>query len=294
MTSSKGKRQLVFDSKKGYVDLPFTVACGQCIGCRLERSRQWSVRLVNEAQLHELKCFVTLTYDDEHLPEGQTLVKQHFQHFMMRLRKHHATNNPGAKIRYFHCGEYGETTNRPHYHAILFGVDFTDKKPHSKNAQGDQLYISELLTKIWGFGNTLIGSVTPETCAYTARYLLKKVTGKNSADHYRYVLPSTGEIIQRQPEYITMSLKPGIGSEWYAKFKSDVFPSDTVVQKGKAQLPPRYYTRKLETEDPETHKKIQLQRSKRAVQYRGDNTPQRLADKELCRKSKIRQLQRKL
>lgn len=289
-----GKRQLVFDTKKGYADLPVTVACGQCIGCRLERARQWQVRLMHEANLHELKCFITLTYDDEHLPYGQTLVKNDFQTFMRRLRKEHAKNNNNAKIRFFHCGEYGEKNGRPHYHAILFGIHFADKRKHSTNEQGDTLYTSETLSRIWGKGHCLIGAVSAETCGYTARYILKKVTGKQAKEHYQYIVPETGEVIHKQPEYITMSLKPGIGYGWYERFKTDVFPADRVVQKGKEQLPPSYYTRLLEKEDEQTLKKIKLKRLTRAAKYKADQTPERLADRETVKRSKLKQLSRNL
>jgi len=244
--------------------------------------------------MHDLKCFITLTYADEHLPYGHTLVKRDFQLFMKRLRKEHDLNNEDAKIRFFHCGEYGETTKRPHYHAILFGIDFADKKKHSENARGEILYKSSTLDRIWGKGHCLIGAVTPESCGYVARYILKKITGKQAKEHYQYIVPETGELIIKEPEYITMSRRPGIGSDWYEQFKSDVFPSDTVIQKGKEGLPPRFYTRRLEKENPELHKKIIMKRQIRASRHKEDSTPQRLKDRETVKLSKIKQLSRNL
>ena len=82
-----GKRSIVFDSSLGFMDMPVEFACGQCIGCRIERSRQWAIRCVHEAQLYEANCFITLTYAPEHLPKNGSLVLEHFQKFMKRLRK---------------------------------------------------------------------------------------------------------------------------------------------------------------------------------------------------------------
>ena len=116
--SSTGKRKIVFNPRDALRDMPVTVPCGQCIGCRLERSRQWAVRCIHEASLHEDNCFITLTYDDAHLPTDLSLNVSHFQKFMKRLRKRF-----GEGIRFFHCGEYGENFGRPHYHACLFTSD---------------------------------------------------------------------------------------------------------------------------------------------------------------------------
>src|SRR3954449_8205389 len=89
----------------------FSLPCGQCIGCRLERSRQWAMRCVHENKMHPRSSFVTLTYDDKNIPPAGSLSKRDFQLFMKRLRK--SQSNP---LRFFACGEYGETTHRPHYH----------------------------------------------------------------------------------------------------------------------------------------------------------------------------------
>jgi len=288
-TTQRGKRKVVFSAAAGFPELPVTVPCGQCIGCALERSRQWGVRLMHEKQMHDLSIFVTLTYSDENLPEGETLVKAHFQNFMKRLRKFH-----GSKIRYFHCGEYGETTRRPHYHAILFGIDFADKTQHSKNPRGETLYKSETLDKIWTHGHCLIGSVTTESCNYVARYIMKKVTGDKAENHYTMLNTVTGEIHKQLPEYISMSLKPGIGASWYAKYFKDVFPSDTVIANGKEQLPPKYYLKLLARQNPKAETKIKGKRIKRAKKHSADSTPERLRARLTCRQAKISNLTRTL
>lgn len=166
------KRSVVFNTRDGVQDETVTFACGQCIGCRLERSRQWAIRCVHEASQHERNCFVTLTYDDKHLPADRSLKLRHFQNFMKKLRKKY-----GAGIRFFHCGEYGEKFRRPHYHALIFNHDFDDKILWSKN-RGSPLYISESLDSLWEFGFATIGDVTFESAAYVARYITKKVNGE--------------------------------------------------------------------------------------------------------------------
>lgn len=233
--------------------------------------------------------FVTLTYDDKHLPADGGLNKQHFQKFMKRLRKRH-----GAPIRYFHCGEYGDETKRPHYHAILFGVDFSDKKAWSRNAQGDTIYQSDTLDAIWGYGQCRIGSVTFETAAYTARYILKKVTGEAAAAHYARVDPETGEIYSIQSEYITMSLKPAIGADWYRRFKTDVFPDDTVIMRGRELKPPRYYFQILQKEDEAAATSIKFRRVRSANRHKENNTPERLRVRREVKEAQISTLKRNL
>ena len=122
LNAETGKRPVVFNPRDGFYDQPVDLPCGQCIGCRLERSRQWAIRCVHEASLHERNCFITLTYRDECLPTNGSLDLDAFQKFMKRLRRRF-----GEGVRFFHCGEYGENFGRPHYHAILFNLDFSDK-----------------------------------------------------------------------------------------------------------------------------------------------------------------------
>jgi len=269
--------------------MPIEVRCGQCIGCRLDRSRQWAVRIMNEAQLHENSVFVTLTYSPENLPPGATLRKRDFQLFMKRLRKHY-----GQPVRYFHCGEYGEQLRRPHYHAVLFGVHFDDQELLKTTPAGNKLYRSETLDRLWGHGHASVGALTFESAAYTARYILKKVLGESAEKHYQRVELSTGEIIQLEPEYVTMSLKPGIGSTWYDQFKGDVFPSDFMVIQGKKQAVPMYYKRRLECENPKLATDLKWNRVRRAKQYRHDQTPSRLRVREEVTLSRSNQSQRNL
>jgi hypothetical protein len=206
---------------------------------------------MHEAQLWPSNAFITLTYAPEHLPDNESLVYDHFQRFMKRLRKRLS----GVKsiqvdgvdvfpIRFYMCGEYGENFGRPHYHACLFNVDFPDKKFLTKTKSGDTLYTSEILTKLWPYGISSIGDVNFQSAAYVARYIMKKITGDAAFSHYNKV-DSDGVIISRTPEFTRMSLKPGIGAGWFDKFHSDVFPHDHVIVKGKECSVPRYYTRMI-------------------------------------------------
>lgn len=276
--------------KRGFADLTVTVACGRCIGCRLDRSRDWATRCVHEAQLHEDSCFATLTYEHDHLPPGGTLRPRDFQLFMKRLRKARL-----SKIRYFHCGEYGETSGRPHYHALLFGVTFPDRKLCSS---GDfPLYSSAELDRIWGLGACKIGQVTHDSAAYCARYVMKKVTGDLAPDHYRYTDPDTGEVFDLHQEYATMSRRPGLGADWLRKFGSDVFPDDFCATRDGGQVPvPVYYDKLLGREDPAALERIKAQRLARALEpkQRQNSTPARLTVREEVKKSAISQLRRKL
>ena len=226
----------------------FNLPCGQCIGCRLNYSRQWAIRCVHEAQMHEENCFITLTFNDEALnlrKNPLSLDVEEFQKFMKRLR-----NKVGNKVRFFHCGEYGEKNGRPHYHALLFGYDFPDKKLWSKR-DDVMLYTSQQLQDLWPHGFVTIGNMNFHTAAYVARYIMKKQTGENSEEHYTRWDPLTGEGSQIKPEYCTMSRRPGIGATWLEKYKADVYPHDYVVINGHKVKPPRFYDKQLPEDEYE-------------------------------------------
>jgi len=266
-------------SRSMSMGLPMTVPCGRCIGCRLERSRQWAVRCMHEASLYEDNCFITLTYSEKYLPPGGSLLKSDFQKFMKRLRRRFSSSS----IRFYHCGEYGENTFRPHYHALLFNFDFVDKVLWSERGSF-RVYRSAVLEDLWSLGRSEIGSVTFESAAYVARYITKKVTGDNAESHYR-VVDSDGVIVDRLPEYSTMSLRPGIGKGWYDKFKSDVYPSDEVIVGGRPSLPPKYYDSLLYKEDSDVAALVKRRRAfRRSLE---DETPARLEVREVCTRSRL-------
>lgn len=287
---------IVFDEVRhgAHVTQWLHVPCGQCDGCRLERARQWAVRCMHEASLHEHNSFITLTYDDTHVPDD--LDYEHFQLFMKRLRKRFSKQS----IRFFMCGEYGDLHDRPHFHACLFGFDFADKVYFRTTSSGSKIYTSRTLDSLWSdkgggsIGFATVGSVTFDSAGYVARYSLKKGVGRGSDLDYEYIDYETGEVLRRSKEFVHMSLKPGIGKGFYDKWKSDLFPRDQCVINGVATKPPQYYYKKLREEDPESHEDIGWRRAERALEKKADNTQERLEVKEKVLKAKIKFLRRDL
>lgn len=262
------------------------VSCGQCTGCRLERSRQWAVRITHEAQMHEANSFLTLTYDDAHLPPDLSLRIRDFQLFMKRLRKWRANEDKVAnkepyRLRFFHCGEYGDLRSRPHYHACLFGEDFSSDRKHFKGSAENKLYTSKLLDTLWGHGYAVIGNLTFDSAAYVARYCMKKITGPKSVEHYN----------GRKPEYTSMSRRPGIGKPWLDKYKSDVYPDDFVISKGNKAQPPKYYDGQYQLENPTVMAEIKKRREERNADD-PNNHPDRLLVRETVAKARLNQSNR--
>lgn len=278
-----------FSERKGSDILrTLSLPCGRCVGCRLERSRQWAVRCLHESKSHRSNCFITLTYDPEFLPEDWSLDYVVFQKFLKRMRKRL------GPFRYYMCGEYGEDFGRPHYHACIFGLDFDDKVLISDRA-GTKLYNSATLRSLWGFGNVSIGELNFETAAYTARYIMKKITGDAAKEHYRFVVPATGEIVERMPEFCHMSLKPGIGADWLDKFHKDVYRFDYVVVRGRESKPPRYYDRRFsEKIDADRFEEIAQARIMDSVSRSADNTTARLRVKAKVAEARISSFKRSL
>ena len=268
----------------------FNLPCGQCIGCRLEYSRQWAVRCVHEAQMHEENCFITLTFNNDALKERRnpySLDKTEFQKFMKRVRKKYA-----HKIRFFHCGEYGEKNNRPHYHALMFGHDFRDKKLWSVSG-GNRLYISEELQELWPYGFNTIGEVNFETAAYTARYVMKKHKGDDVVEKYQ-ITDEDGVIWDRIPEYCTMSRRPGIAKTWYEKYGwSDCHKHDYVVVNGHETRPPRFYDKLCDEKQFEKIKQKRIEEAPEPI-INYDENMDRLWVKEELKKISLDRSARKL
>ena len=204
--------------------------CGKCQYCRQMRAREWAQRCMNESKYHEKNCFITLTYDNEHLPENSSLIKKDLQDFFKRLRKYLSTKEAGdSKIKYYACGEYGGNTDRPHYHALIFGYDFEDKEIRV-NKHGQQRHHSETLVKIWQKGSIVdVGTVTFDSANYVAGYIHKKIFGKDADSYYG----------NRLPEFNLMS--KGIGKQYYEEYKEEMFPSGYCVINGVKTNPPKYY-----------------------------------------------------
>lgn len=280
-----GKKKMFFGDNPpasgGGFSTKINVPCGQCIGCRLAHSKEWAIRCMHESKMHESSYFLTLTYDNEHLPVDMSLDRPHFTRFLKRLRKRFGS------FRYFACGEYGEINLRPHYHAIIFGIDFPDKVIHSRS-RNLTLWRSPALEELWQDGFSTIGSVTFESCAYVARYVTKKVNGSQKSEHYG----------DRSPEFSAMSLKPGIGYSFLVKYLDDIYNTDTVILRNNMKCkPPRYYDKCLELIDPERYSLIKSQR----LQYLLDNPDSgtlddslRLSQRHDFKLAQFKQLVRKL
>lgn len=203
-------------------------------------------------------AFITLTYAPEHLPSGGGLVHKHFQQFMKELRRDIAPH----RVRFLMCGEYGEKLQRPHYHACIFGWDFPDQYLCGRK-NGQDLYRSPQLERLWRRGISTVGSVTFQSAGYVARYIFKKKIGNDSEFHY--INQDTGEILPT--EYVKASNRPGLGYYWFQKYgMTDCFPHDRIVWGGNEYRVPRYYDKLLEEADPDLFATVKAKRVERAKQ----------------------------
>lgn len=259
---------------------PISLPCGNCIGCRADTAEQWAVRCAHECQMHEASSFITLTYSDEYLPSDYSLSKPVFQNFMKRLRFDLA-----GKVRFFAAGEYGEQNFRPHYHALIFGWDFHADRKLWKNTKDGPLWTSEQLTRLWPFGFSTLGQANYKTANYCTQYMFDKRGGAQATDRYLRTHPISQEIVRVEPEFSLKSTRPGLGSTWFDKFKSDVFPSDFLIVEGRHVQVPRYYQLKLTEEE---RLKIEKQRlRKRHPERRWNKTPERLKVRHFIHASRV-------
>ena len=256
------------------------IPCGQCIECRLNKSREWAVRMMLEAKYHESSYFVTLTYDNDHVPisyygdpdtgEAQvslTLKFEDLRSFWKQLRRKLSYRGL-PKIRYYACGEYGSETHRPHYHAIIFGLQLDDLEPDRKSRLGHQYYRSEFLADTWKHGFVGVSPISFETCAYVARYVTKKWTGDYAEfyDHFNIL-----------PEFSTMSRRPGIAWQYFDEHKDDIYEFDEInlslINMGKTVKPPRYFDKLYDVEEPV--KMALIKENREDVAYLADQLRQR-------------------
>lgn len=253
-----------------------------------------AVRCVHEASLYERNSFVTLTYAPEKI-QTYSLVYKDYQDFAKRLRAR------GVKFRYFMCGEYGEQNFRPHFHALLFGWRPPDLVRFKELGTGDVVYTSEFLDEVWGHGHTNVGQVSLNSAQYVARYAQKSVTGAD--EHWKRrdvtkhgVCVETGECWLQVPEFVRMSLKPGIGAEWFSRYHRDVYGSqsepalDRVVHEGRQFKPPKYYDTLLSRLEAGEYRLeyVKFRRELEALR-RGDSelTPARLLQREAVAKARL-------
>lgn len=256
--------------------------CGNCIGCRITKTKEWQSRCVHEAAQHEISSFITLTYREEFY--RPSLEYGDFQKFIRRLRKERGSKT----TRFFMSGEYGEEGDRPHFHALLFGIGFTDRTIWKTTRAGYRLYRSAELEKLWPVGHSSIGEVTPASAAYCAGYAIKKVGGDLADTHYLRVDKRTGEEVLVEPEFARMSLKPGIGQGFLEKYGSDIYRDDAVVIEGRQQPPPRYYDKRLKKTNEDRFDEVSFDRFKKNQMF-NDKDWNRLATIEEVTKAKYKQ-----
>lgn len=227
--------------------------------------------------MHSDSCFVTLTYAKAPL----SLEYRDFQLFMYRLRKRL------KGIRFFCVGEYGPENFRPHWHAILYGIDFASYDARViRDTDGMRLWQSPFLDKLWMNGFASVGSCDYESAAYCAHYCVSKVDGELADSHYTRVDSVTGEIVRVAPEMARMSLKPGIGATWYDKFSSDLHNFDVAIAAGRKKRVPRYYMDRLSNLDPYRYDAIKYSRYLKSTEC--DDSPERLKAREAVAKARLR------
>jgi len=360
--------KLEFTSSKVDAD-EITIPCGQCRGCRRKRSREWAIRCVHEIRAHTFNCFITLTYNNDNLPQDAGLNHKHFAEFIGRLRaalhreinrrentptptigadegpdavkararQQHAswTSKAGERllpsrplrgaegrggehqnrflydlgevsksqpsrrkeraarrlhVGYYMCGEYGERNGRPHYHALLFGVDFADRQFHTMR-NGNRIDTSKTLEKLWGMGFASVGGATYESARYISEYILKKLRdGKTTRQQVNL---QTGEIEEVKKEYNAMSRRPGVGSGYLSKH-GEYLAHGWVIHKESKIPPPRYYDKWFSKYNPEQWEALQHQRYLLQQLHREHHTPERLAVQELVDRAKTRTFKRDL
>ncbi len=269
------------------------MSCGQCIGCTTEQKRQWGVRGMHHLQMtpNQEAAYLTLTYADENLPTNGNLSKRHWQLFAKNLR------SKIGKFMFLMCGEYGSTqhTERCHFHAIIYGHDFIcadqalTRQFFKNNDQGQPLYTSPILTKLWTHGTHVIGGVSFDSVSYVAAYTQKKIRGKLAAKHYQRVNKTTGETYDQVPEFGLMSRGDnsgdvhtgyGLGHSWISKYHPEVYPRDEVLVNGVLASPPDYYDRWYEKHYPKEMEEVKRKRTINAYKYVEDNSPSRLATRK--------------
>lgn len=265
-----------------YMDGIVTIPCGKCTGCRLDYSRQWANRCMLELEYHDVAWFVTLTYNNAHVPtsfyadpktgealQSMTLRKRDFQLFVKRLRKAFPNDN----IRYFAAGEYGDKHLRPHYHAIIYGLHLDDLVVTNDYDSGDfTYYTSQKLQSVWDSGldnfdvkcyddgnqkfdkamrgMTIVAPVNWQTCAYVARYVMKKQKGPASEVYSSHNI---------EPPFSLMSRKPGIGRQYYDDHP-DLYKYQSInistEEGGRKFRPPKYFDRLRLQDNPDEYESL--------------------------------------
>lgn len=268
------------------VDFLQEIPCGQCMECRINSSKQLAQRALAESTMHNENYFITLTYDDEHLPLAYTvsrktgdpglysvLVRKHYDDFVKKLRRYFEYYFGITGIMLFPCGEYGSESGRAHFHFIAFGLplslitDPTKKlqyfKDISLSGRHYEYLICPLIEDLWDKGFVTIGEVNWETCAYVARYVTKKMIGKSEKEYLSYCEQLN---VPPQPrEFHGAPKRPGMGLRYYEEHKDDIYRIDKVVLPGgKVSQPCYYYDKKYDVDNPELMALTKEQRREKA------------------------------
>ncbi len=227
-----------------YVQIP----CGKCIGCRMDYSRSWADRMTYHAiGKDDCSYFITLTYDDVHLDDLEhsdsydlyALNYDHSTQFVKNLRNKFRD----AELDYYYSGEYGDASMRPHFHFIVYNIFIPDLVFDKLNDNGDPLYTSSTIDRLWGKGFAVIGKFNWRSAAYTARYVEKKRDGR---------LMSEYDAVGLTPEKCRCSRRPGLAHDYYLDHYADIWKNNGLsvdrIVNAKGQLGiPRYF-RKLAEE----------------------------------------------
>lgn len=245
------------DLKTGQLLEQIDIPCGKCVGCRLDYSRQWATRMVMESMLYKHNYFITLTYSNEYMdsmPEkyknvdgAYTLYPNDLSAFIKRLRRKFEYELDHVGVRFYACGEYGSKTFRPHFHICLFNAPIPDCIQVGNNKIGQPLFDSNFVSSLWPCGHICIGELNWQTCAYTARYTMKKAGGQD-AEYYRE--------LNLNPEFVRMSRRPGIGFDYFCDHQDSFFDNDKIVlpatskDKRNVQKIPTYFVKKMQDLDP--------------------------------------------
>lgn len=229
--------------------------CGQCLGCRSDRARDWALRAYAETHTPDprgrpVACFITLTYDEDWRPADGSLRPEDFTNFAKRLRRFTRSH-----VRYLQCGEYGASSMRPHHHAIVWGEDFRSDRRIWKISGSQRTYLSESLSNLWGRGFTTVAPATFANARYVAGYVLKKLQ-----QHRWWELTAEWDgnkvVSKMAPPYVTMSRNPGLGRAFFDAYWRDMYPKDFLTVEGRKYRPPFRFDEWLRETQPVLHDQV--------------------------------------
>jgi len=296
---ANGKTHISFATPSfqfGNIAETIMLPCKKCLACRLTYAREWATRCVHEASKYTDNSFLTLTFDNEHLPADQCLDPQIHVAFMDKLRDYVGER----KIRYYMSGEYGEQNGRCHLHYLCFNWTPPDPIFLRKTKTGHPVYQSETLARLWGRGFVTIGNVSFQSAGYVARYVVKKSKSDTSEQERVWWNPNTEEYQIRTPEFNRMSCGTrkdglgGIGKSWITDPQNlaDTLRDDNVIINGQTMPVPAYYNQILEVANPERYAEIKLARKAHALAHAENHTEERLAVRRAVLAERVKGLDR--